>query len=456
MAKKKVAKRAPRAKSDAGPPASAVVDQQVTARDQLLAKQVDVSSVVKTLLAGCRTAFNDSKIIIGTKIPAIGIALPAFCLEYLLQSNGLALGTVMQFVGAEGSFKSAFAAEVGRWFIDQNDGILQWYEHESKISDDWLPSIVGWEKADTNVLIESCESIEDWQSKLQYFHKRHLDFWLKGEKVEGKTKRKGPGMVYPVLHVVDSVVGKLAQESQDSIERQGYAGRAFPIEALSLTNFLKAFAGDICESPETLLLINQLKLSKDKQGFNVRGKAGGHQKEFQESIELELSRTASKEYKMYSEARLHIKCHKNSLGVTGRSIPACVQWWNVRIPEVEGQEDQAHSPTRQVTVWDWYSATIDMLLRFEDTNGTKRKEVVDLVKVPDVSKVWSKRLGIGQKEAVTFTEAGEILHRSDGVMRDLREIFGIKRRAIFCPGQDYGALLNARRERAAKKTKTAK
>jgi len=365
----------------------------------------------------------------------VGIPFPSFCLEYLFGISVYPLGRIVMVVGPEASLKSGFVFEITRWF-KESSGHAFTLEHESKFSKTHAQSIIGHEYKRATGLVW-CDSIDDWQDNMQAIFS---DIKLK---MIGTKTNRGSGMVFPVHMTVDSIMGKSLRESQDRIEKKGHAGRDHPVEAQSITKFMRKIPQDIRRWPFAITMVNHLKAKKTEQGFLIRDKAGGKGLDFQETFEIEMARVTRSKLKDYEVLRLRMRCAKSSLGIDQRSILADVLFWD-EPEDAENPEGSWH----QKTVFNWHGATIDLLLGME---GPERKRwsgdrevddpgVLDLHRHDLGNKgkgVWSRTLGIPETDPVPFAEAGAILSDNVEVMTALRHRFGIKIFREFEPGTDY-------------------
>lgn len=372
----------------------------------------------------------------------IGIECP-FAFQYLIQNSCFPLELMTQIVGTEGTCKSALVAEIGRWFSAQG-GYLTLIENESKMSQDWYDSIIGYpdETGDIGYMLRRTDSVDNWQKVIQNEVDRAKDLMEKGDKA---SKTPALGKTFPVVIALDSIMGKLTEESQKKIESEGFAGRGFPAEALSITRFLKAFPQKFHNWPFAFVAVNHLKPQKAEGGFHTeRNKAGGRHISFQESFEIEMARDkASKIRLVESEGkalekggiRLLISCKKNSFGETDRPpIHVSVLW-----------QYAWHEPSntqRQYTKWDWTSATVDILASHtEGSRGAKIKEVVDINKLTG-GKYWSSALGVTKESPVNKTELGAMIESDSKMVDELRTLLAIKKRHLFKSGDDYGKILD--------------
>jgi len=376
----------------------------------------------------------------------IGIPLPSFCLEYLLGITVWPLSRLVMVVGPEASMKSAFLFEITRWFKDECEGPGFTLEHESKFSEIFARSIIGWQHKRATGHIP-CDSINAWQMFMQSIFKQLKLMMI------GTAKNKGPGMLFPVHMTVDSIMGKSMMETQERVEKKGFADRDHPVEAKSITSFLRKIPQDIRRWPFALTCVNHLKCEKDERGFLKRNKAGGKALDFQETFEIEMSRVKRFAAKHYEALQLRMKCAKSSLGTDARNMLVDVLFWDEPV-----DPDDPDGDWRQKTVFDWHGATIRLLLGMKDQEiqrwkGDKAADdpgVLDLTELSRGNKgkgVWSKKLGIPKDDPVSFEEAGRMLMENEQVLTALRHRFGIKIFPEFQPGVDY------RRQRGLEKRK---
>lgn len=362
----------------------------------------------------------------------IGIPLPSLAFEYLIQNDVYPLGRVAQIVGAEGSCKSAFAFEVVRWVRKHCGGLGALFENERKYSADYAMSILGHNDPRAMGLIE-CDDMEDWQSKIQSW------LTLAKKRMTGTKENPGSGRIWPAVLILDSLTGSLSRDTVANIEKEGFAQRRFALEAMKITDFMKKMPADMQRWPFTLLVINHLKKKLNETGPAARPgadrhKPGGVHMAFQETFEFQLTRMAGRPKKLanWTELPINIELFKNSLGENRRNIDVNIKYWTE--PNEETGEIQ------QQTVFDWHESTIDMLTTLE-TAGIKTaiKKIVDLsvTNTNEGKKVYSKALGISEKAALPFTDAGALLMQTPKVVEPLRDLFGIKRRKPFQPGVDY-------------------
>lgn len=365
-----------------------------------------------------RRQMGAGKVFLGkdTKRLNVVIPCPSLAWEFMIAANGFPLGVVLHLLAKWGSGKSGLVGEFMRWFIDAGGwGTIE--EVESKYSPSWMESIIGPDY-DELINFDKCESLDDWQKKLQYSIK------LAQRKMTGTPKEPGLGRTRPFCFAVDSIAGKLAVESQTKIDKEGSAGRGMPAEALSITRYIKSLAGWIDQWPFSVVLVNHLKEKINvEKGVDPRSWSGGSTLGFQETLEIELKKFGSPISTSEADGfYLAMKCYKNSLGVTGRTIFTRVLWW---------EEEQPEGGFKQKTVFDWDWSTVKLLnhiLHGKDPKTVRLKTLLqehefhlDCPKVSELENIaWSKSLGMTKDDALPWHEVGRMIREDQDLMRRLR------------------------------------
>jgi hypothetical protein len=362
----------------------------------------------------------------------IGLQLPSLSLEYALGNSVLPLEKVVQVYGQRGSCKSAFGFEVMRW-IRALGGTGNLCEHESKYNDDWARSIIGWDERCMGVMW--CHSTNQWQERLQ-----EQAAMIK-KKMLGTSKEKGMGKIFPYLQIVDSIMGKPAQETQDKIHKEGSAGRSFPLEALSISKFITTYATALHGWPFLLLCVNHLKVNSSDQGMAKKSRSGGQTIDFQGAFEIEVTRTGTQQNAQSSMNKLLLRVEKNSYGPDKRKIGVNVIWW-----DEDGDIDpETGKPLRrQRTEFDWNSSTVRMILEGEGAMWSEARKLTGLVQV-NVAQSKSKLLNV--KEPAPNRILGQRIHQNQDLMRELRRLLGIRTRCAFRLGVDYDEQVRDLRKR---------
>jgi len=353
----------------------------------------------------------------------IGIYVPSIVMQYQLQCNVLPLSRLYAVVGKEGSFKSAFATEIGRWFSKYN-GWGTVFEAESKWSDKFSRSIQGYDYPSLTVI--GCYSQDDWQRKMQHEIRKLT------RAMGGYNGKPGHGRYVPYLFVLDSLSGRDAAETMERIEKKGSPTRAFSEEARKNTQYFRKITADIAKEPMSILVVNHLKEGKDERGFTERRKPGGFHVGFNVSVEWQMDRLGRR--RIVGDETLmdlSIKCYKNALGDTSRSVPVSVHWRYDPDPDHPGE-------LRQVTYFDWYEALprLIFMLAEEGTMGKDAIKATGLVKVNNNS-CYSPALGFNSTKAMSFQEMGGKISQNKELSKRLLEIFQVQKHRPLLPLVDY-------------------
>lgn len=443
MAKKKVAAQK---QNPAGDAPKKVMKKKVglekKRKNPKLSKEqlVAVSShAMKSLMYEQLKAHHHGRLAVGGEHmkAVLGIPMP-FAFEWLLDCSHYPLGYVTTLVGRYGCNKTSLKWEIGRWFLNPG-GQMTDIENESKPSG-LGQYIIGYgedTKYRWNTLFST--SVEDWQTLTQEWYDKQRTTQDPTKKLKNKFY---PGRTYPYLIAVDSLMGKLSQESQAKIEEQGYADRgtsAHGYEANIITQFLRKIPQDIVDWPFSFLIINQLKEGPEKPGMFVkeRKKAGGAQVDFQECFEIELANggTSKPTINKFSEGGFELACKtikmktwKNSLGQDRRDIKVDILFWHEKDPSGTGSRFHAR--------WDWHSAAVDILLSFSAERKQMVDEVCHIIKQSG-DKYHCAQLGVSKSDPVSKHQMGKLLSENMEVRQALRDRLGIKPIRPFEVGECY-------------------
>lgn len=427
-----------------------------------------IDNMIKSLAHRARQQYGSSSVFLGSQSESLLIGIPMIggyeedasaypnCLpmEFLLSQSVFPLGLVTQLVGKTAVGKSALLAEISRWFFLAN-GMAVILESETKFNPQWYSSILGKRFFDSTTILR-CQSLEDWQRKLTWAINT-----VKSDMTGTKTS-PGPGRVYPVLFGVDGLTSKSSEESQEKIfgslkqdglrgSGQGYAGRGFSTEALSLTKYFRSLPQEMDCWPFSFVGVNHVKYRKSEMGFDERHKPGGEHLNFQESFEIEVSKHGGArkiiECKDWEGFALVLSCEKNSFGPTGRKITTRIRWWH---------EQEGDNLWRQVTVWDWDWATVHLLwslLLPESRHSRLRSELkaadihIDCPKTSDVENLaWSKTLGMTREDARPWSEVGAMIRKNPEVVSRIRTALKIVNRPVM-QKRDYLAQIQSLSEK---------
>lgn len=383
-----------------------------SARDELFASAMEK----------VREKHGNERMITSSDLGSLTISIPINCLalEWLFGMNGYPVGQMVQYCGPPGSLKSSLMYETYRMFLAADGGAVH-AENETKMSDDLYKSILEIDDIydHRGPEIGFSESVEDAQ-RLIMFSTKELT-----KRMEGTKNEPGPGASIPVCFGIDSLTGKLCEESQKKIMEDGFAGRGHPVEALSWTRWLKTYSNYFQDWPFTLLVINHLKESKDGKGFTVRNRGGGHQVTFQEGTEIEV-KISKKQVKCaeYSGVEISLKCFKNSFGETYRTSKTRMLFYR--------EEDPTTGEISQTTWFDWGWAFVNLIREMNDSRV--KQNIKDMGLHLGITsdtliehKCWSKDLGMKKEDADSWSVVGAKIQENEELMWRWRKALGLKR-----------------------------
>lgn len=412
------------------------------------------AALMEAVVTTLRRDYNMDNVLLGKETDRLVFGIPIIsgheedaykypgCLpfEFLIGQNVFPLSLVYQIVAPPGVGKSGFLAEIMRWFHNYG-GAPYLFENESKFNPEFYESILSPEVFRAEMVLHRCDSLEDWMQRL-----KNTLLAVKRES-EGTAENPGIGRTMPVIFGIDSIMGKPSEETMAAIFGEklqsglrndsglGYSERAYPVEALKLTPYLKGVATELAGWPFVLVLINHLKESMATAG-PVRGGSnrqvgGGKQIKFQESWELQLNLENAFTSAQYDGNVIRMRCYKNSFAPGDRSATTRMIWWY--------ETDEQTGETIQKTRWDWDWATVKLLnTLLTDTQAhpairaNLKKIDFDLKvqKTGDVTNTASsKRVGV--KEPISWQELGREIRRNQELMEELRNALLIKPRAVL-------------------------
>lgn len=294
----------------------------------------------------------------------VGVPVFPLFLQRVLGTDIVTLNKIIEFAGPTGSGKSALAFYLMKLFIMQGgDAVL--VETENKFNPQFFSSILG-EHADNSVVIPGCTNLEETQGailnvvnalrKSVQSREKEIREWEKSKK---KDKGPRPELVRPVLLVLDSLAVK-SRETSESIDKDGHASRAFPVEANLNSAFYTTLASRLTDIPLTFIYTNhRMKPLVEGNSFtSSKGpeakSKGGDTPAFYASLRLFFEEAgAVKELSNNNWAQgMTCKTIKNSFNQKGTRSSFQMRWTNTI------NED---NDLQQVTWFDFESALTDFL-----------------------------------------------------------------------------------------------
>lgn len=426
-------------------------------------KQSSAAGQVDAMFAAIRSEARrmsgcNSSVAAESEKDTVGLPLPALCWRYLLQSTTFPMPRITQITGQEGCAKTSLLYEILRWHLIYGGGGA-FIENEGKDQPDLRNSFMEW-RPEWIGRLDSKGRIVPGTGRIDVFPSKYLEQWqiiMTMYLTAAKTQQDlpgGPGRTIPIFVGLDSIMGTAPKGSIDKIMESGHATAGYAIAARLVTDYMRAVPMMIGADTETagypfsIVGTNHLKPGMTAQGLPTSNIPGGKSVKFHENYELEMTHDTQKDIDRqdYGGLRLKILARKNSFGVSRRHIRAELLWW--------WQEDG-----KQVSKWDWDTASIELLLRFENEKG-KRTIYKELQSVCDINVVnknertaWSKALGVPKSDPVYFRELGARLEQRPELLKSIYSILRITERCPFQPGVDYRTLHELAKAGAATQAK---
>jgi hypothetical protein len=243
-------------------------------------------------------------------------------------------------------------------------------------------------------------------------------------------------------------MGALAESTGDKIEANGAPSLSYPVEARKITDYMKEMPKWMAQWPFTVMGVNHKKVYKQPDGTISVTMPGGASLKFHESIEIDMRRVGDQFHRIRQGeqgVRVRIDINKNSTAPKHNELYVEVVWW------YDSEHLNSLGQARQITIFDWHSATIETLAGYEGIIGGRVENIVDLHVNRDSRTVWSSALRIPEKKPVSWREGGAALEERPDLLYPLYDVLGIRRRYLFQPGIDFRkqvAFLAAQRDEA--------
>ena len=363
----------------------------------------DIGDFVDEALSAAENEFGGIRCYVAAEHDERQVVMPIapLCLQWLIESNGWPLGRCTQSGGKYGTHKSSFIFQLIAWYLDAG-GFVALVDTEYKTSGSLMRSIIPacyFDKDDPRhrrFLLLNATTINEWQKLL-------IDQYTRLKALVDKTKKKPS---FPILWVVDSMMGAGSAEGLDHIRSEGEApGRTFSDAPLLINQYMKSFPNTLLGWPITMHMSHH---EKPALGSNGVTRQGGHAPDFYATLDIQFKRggvTAMGKSMEYTRQNLWAKnmkleIRKSSMGSdVGKVLPVSFCW--------KFDEDDV-----QVSWWDWDAATAMLLA----AHATKLKDILDInhtmVKIAG-EKFWSDTLGISKENSVTAAEFGKIIEKSE-------------------------------------------
>lgn len=390
----------------------------------------------------------------------LGLPFPAIALCLLFGQDVLVLGgRNLMITGPPGSCKSAFLAEISRWFL-LNMGVVFYVENENKDAPELRNGVCGRDPALLAHLHPYASvSPDDWMhfmdATFRVLEKLYAppevraaakakanrarggqrafdDYDPTADLVDDDDAEPGVGYVAPVLFGLDSVTATSPDDTfrRDQQRNAGVPQREYSFLAYQLSAWAKHLPRYMANRPYLFAGIYHNKRRPNKQNPVIvdDNVAGGDAMRFMDTTEVRMLPAGKVEKVNYAGVTIKMRTLKQSLAPSASEVEVLFKWWYEPDPETG-------RPVQQFA-WDWDAATTKALLaqkakgkaHWEAVNG-----VVDLHEVAG-KRVWSQALDIAKSDAVDYHTFGRTLHARWDLVDPLLNVLRVKRLTPFTPG----------------------
>jgi RecA/RadA recombinase len=388
-----------------------------------------LDAMFSAVVASAKAKFG-ADVVVGSasEISQVGLPLPALALRYMFQANIFPLGRVWQLAGLEGSCKSALLIELMRWhmlfggggFVAENEnkdaevlrhGVLEY-------NDDWISK---------RLAVIHTDSLNGWQAVLT----QQIDVYA-----ALMDKKGGPGRTVPIAMGVDSLTATDTQANIDKVSKDGFASRGYSEQANLISRYMRSLVSRMRNYPFSVIGTNHMKPATDYLGRPTHNIPGGKAVPFMATFMIESTRITDIDTENYAGIRLGLKMAKNSMGPSRRWIEVEFLWW-------WGTDPETGLP-RQNFYWDWDTASIEMLLAFEDRIKGKKtlfkqiQAITGLEPIKSKKKAFSKVLGLPtEADAIPYRDFARLLESREDLMSQIYPLLGIAVYPYFKAGVDF-------------------
>jgi RecA/RadA recombinase len=375
----------------------------------------NVDDFVDEALKAAEATFGQEKCYVAAGHEKTMTVLPVtpLSVRWLIESNGWPLGRITQSGGGYGTQKSSFAFQLIQWYLEAG-GFVVLIDTENKTSSSLLRSMIAPEFFDTNdpkhkrFMIVNATTIEEWQRIIQEQCKRLMEL--------SEVLKRKPS--FPILFVVDSLMGSSSEEGLEQIKTEGAApGRTYSDAALVISQYMKVFPNTLLNWPITVHTIHH---EKPNIGLPGMSRQGGKAPDFYATLDFQFKRggvTSMGKSMEYSNLKLQAK--NISLSVRKSSMGSDVD------KELSVAFCWSFDGTKQRSWWDWDSASAMLLAKYAnqltdimDINHETRQRVGEVF--------WSEKLGIAEENAVPASEFGKLVDSNIELKTKLEEALHVQ------------------------------
>jgi len=384
--------------------------------------QRHLSPTMQSLLGEAKTKFPDGSYM-GKKADEqyFGVPIPCLALQWVIKNTCLPLGSMIGLAGPSQSHKSTLGFEFARWVMTHN-GYTHLIENEGgKYDTVLIRSLLGDENFENRFLISEVENATEAQKKLT---------------ATAKAIRENKQRDEMWLIDLDSMAGSETEDQTKEIDKDGFAGRAHAVTALSWTRYLKRLVALLNTFPAIFLSVNHLKEKPSTMPGRPAKKTtpGGAAQRFHSAIYFWVTRVSAsdrKEWEVDGETivrptlvrTIQLECEKSSIGPDKRRIYVDLCFY-------DGLDGKPHAYV------DWDAATAVFLAEQQKEYGVLREgDKASYVRLREVlhvdvnsNRYTCPALDLEGVEAQTL---GHAVHTDPALMDRLVHFFGIKRNLVW-------------------------
>jgi hypothetical protein len=285
---------------------------------------------------------NPSIVSVGLEsFASVGVPLKSLSQEVLFKETCFPLGKIFCYDAMFGEFKSALVFEtVNLWH--RAGGFCMIVDTEKKESADFGASIVGYDDFEKVKYVETI-NFEAAQEACS-------DMIEQAKKLYEKE-----GKCFPVLIALDSTTGTLTDKENEAIRTQGHASIGFSQTANQTARWLKKLNSDIADVPITIIGTRHCKLIAGPMADQKIAIPKGCEEFHYHSYINFLLNKGQKIDLAHEYGHLMTISVKRGPNV-GVKIPVRIMWHNEPV-----SLDSGVSSARQITVFDWDTATAKLL-----------------------------------------------------------------------------------------------
>jgi hypothetical protein len=404
-----------------------------------------VSPVVDAIFAAGQQKFKTTDMFFGDELEdrMFVVEITALALQWLIDSNGWPLQSMVTLSGFPKSMKSSASQMIGTHFIREPYGGGAVIVHnEGKFSPSKLRAIAR--DMAKRFLVQGRGSVEDSQEALSFYvdalraQRERIHKALKAKKADlekdAELRALRESHLYPFCLILDSLTGSQTEEMIGKVADEGHGvGRTFQDRSLVVTTFMNATVPRLIGLPVMFLSVNHLKeapVSNGPPGATKRYNPGGVAPGFFTSLDIQTRRQDEKSSGGRKIVNLQWYVNHSSIGRDHRKIT---------VPYVETYGEQ----NQQLDYFDWDSALVLLLEQLSgDGVYSDLKEYAGLRRIErrggDV--FVCKCMGIDEDQALegdwTSEKLGYALQQDADIRDRLQYLLRIQKHKLFtadCP-----------------------